>query len=207
MPGPSVSIILTMLVLLGAASGVFWLLTRRWVHGRQMGALYDWARANGMRVDRKGRVPLPQVITQLAEPLHAVLALHDGQTLILQLRATPSAAQLQPPIWQILVRPLPMRWPATALRPVEAIQSFLDLFALPAIPGLLSPERFTVHGEDRHAAAQLAHSPLGAQLPADIGLLLIGDYLILDFSTRPFDGTEFTRLLTVTDQLFSYLRA
>ena len=34
-----------------------------------------------------------------------------------------------------------------------------------------------------------------------IGLLLHGEYLLLDFSERPFDPIEFGRMLAVADQL------
>lgn len=205
MPGASPAIIAMMILLLAAAAGVFWMLTRRWVHSRQMGALYDWARANSMKLDRHGDLPLPEVLVPLAEQPHPLLTLHNEQTLIMQLHTDPSGAQLHPQRWNILLHYLPRRWPATALRPADAPQTFIDFFALPAIAGLDVPERFILHGEDRTAASRLAGSSVGTLLPPGIGLLLIGDYLLLDFSTRPFDGTEFTRLQTVANQVASQL--
>lgn len=205
LPNASPTIIAMMILLLAAATGVFWMLTRRWVHSRQMGALYDWARTNSMTLDRRGELPLPQVLATLAEQPQPVLALHNEQTLILQLHTDPSGAQLRPQRWNILLHYLPRRWPATALRPADAPQTFIDFFALPAMAGLDAPERFTVHGEDRAAASLVVATSLGTLLPPGIGLLLIGDYLLLDFSTRPFDGTEFTRLQIVANQLTSQL--
>lgn len=205
MPGPSLSILAVLFVLVVAAGGAFWMLTRRWVHGRQMGALYDWARDNSMSLDRRGEQALPEVFEHLPEQPRALLTLHDQSTMIAQLRTDPRGSLLQPQIWNVFVRRLPVRWPATALRPAAAVQIYLDFFALPAIAGLPVPERLTIHGEDGAAAARLAASPLGAMLPPGIGLLLMGDYLVLDFSNRPFDGTEFTRMSVVADQIIAQL--
>lgn len=207
MPEPSLAILATMVLLIAAASGVFWMLTRRWVRGRRMGALYEWARANGMRLVRDGSVELPEALTQLAECPTPLLALGREGLIIAQVRTMPSHAQLQAQRWNVLLRKLPSRWPTTALRPALSPQSLIDLYALPAIPGLLSPERFLVHGVDRRAAAAVVASPLRALLPADVGLVLVGNWMILEFSTRPFDGTEFSRLIAVTDQLVEKLPA
>lgn len=205
MPGVSLSILGTMVLLVGAACGVFWMLTRRWVHSRQMGALYDWARANGMQIDRHGESTLPDVLLPLSEQPELALGLHGEDTVIVQLRTQPTGGQLHPRLWNVFLRRLPIRWPATALRIADAESQFMDFFSLPAIAGMAGSDRFTVHGEDRSAAARLAASPLGAMLPPGIGLLLMGDYLLLDFSSRPFDGTEFTRLGAVADQVIAHL--
>lgn len=196
-----------MVLLIVAAGAVFWMLTHRWVRGRRMGALYEWGRANGMRLVRNGQVELPEAITQLAEDPRPLLALVREGLLIAQVRTIPPHVQLHAPRWNVLLRQLPGRWPVTALRPVHKAHSLIDLYALPAIPGLLSPERFVVHGEDRRAAAALVASQVRALLPADVGLLLVGNWMMLEFSTRPFDGTEFSRLISVTDQLAEKLPA
>ena len=48
---------------------------------------------------------------------------------------------------------------------------------------------------------------LRSLLPADVGLLLIGRQLLLDFSDRPFDSIEFGRMMSLTDQLVKHLPA
>ena len=42
---------------------------------------------------------------------------------------------------------------------------------------------------------------LMALLPHDLGLVLQGRRLILDFSTRPFDGIELSRIVALVEQL------
>jgi hypothetical protein len=55
-------------------------------------------------------------------------------------------------------------------------------------------ETIVIHrtfGQDPVAARRLAASSLRTLLPKDVGLLLSGKHLLLDFSTRPFDTIEF----------------
>ena len=44
-----------------------------------------------------------------------------------------------------------------------------------------------------------------ALLPHDVGLLLHGRFLVLDFSDRPFDTIEFNRMLALADQVAGYV--
>jgi len=46
---------------------------------------------------------------------------------------------------------------------------------------------------------------LRSLLPPDVGLLLHGRHLVLDFSDRPFDAIEFGRMLALADQLAARL--
>ena len=45
----------------------------------------------------------------------------------------------------------------------------------------------------------------GGLLPADVGLLLYGPRLVLDFSGRPFDTIEFERMIVVAKQIVDHL--
>ena len=56
-------------------------------------------------------------------------------------------------------------------------------------------------GTEPTAARDLARSTLMALLPPDLGLLLVGRHLLLDFSARPFDPIEFGRMIALADQL------
>ena len=38
-------------------------------------------------------------------------------------------------------------------------------------------------------------------VPPDVGVLVQGDVLVLDFSARPFDDLEFNRMSALADQL------
>jgi hypothetical protein len=65
--------------------------------------------------------------------------------------------------------------------------------------------RFVVFGSDSHAARILSKSEARALLPPDIGLILHGQHLVLDFSARPFDGIELGRMVALADQLAGHL--
>ncbi|HEY8666645.1 MAG TPA: hypothetical protein VIL86_08280, partial [Tepidisphaeraceae bacterium] len=96
---------------------------------------------------------------------------------------------------------------ATGMRPAQHSTSLLDHFSLSSFPTLLAPERFVIYAADSAPARMLANSGLRTLLPPDVGLLLIGNILLLDFSTRPFDTIEFGRLIALANQLVSHLPA
>jgi hypothetical protein len=48
---------------------------------------------------------------------------------------------------------------------------------------------------------------LRALTPPNVGLLLHGQRLILDFSHRPFDEIELTRMTSLAEQLVAHLPA
>jgi hypothetical protein len=62
-------------------------------------------------------------------------------------------------------------------------------------------ERFMIFGTEARAAGLLAQSTAPALLPPDVALIVTGDRLILDFSTRHFDEIEFDRLIQLAQQL------
>ena len=57
---------------------------------------------------------------------------------------------------------------------------------------------------DSKDARLMAASPARGLLPADIGLIVHGPYITLDFSVRPFDAIEFDRMLAVMEQLVRF---
>jgi hypothetical protein len=65
----------------------------------------------------------------------------------------------------------------------------------------MSIERYTLYSNDSASARTLSKTSAANLLPGDIGLLLIGEYLLLDFSARPFDPIEFGRLIAMADQM------
>jgi hypothetical protein len=79
--------------------------------------------------------------------------------------------------------------------------SLLDLMGLSQFPSLAVGQRFAVMATASTAARALSDSASRTLLPADIGLLVSGDYLVLDFSTRPFDPIELDRMIAVAQQL------
>ena len=220
-PPPFSPLVLLALVLVVAASSVtFWLLVRRATSHRQWVAFADWARERRFRLGRPGADAVPAPLNALRNTTPLVrLILSRGPTTLAQVEAapppgaaapaTPAVGSMRPPraLWNVLIRELAAEWPPTALRPANATASVLDLFSLSSFPTLGSTERFIAYGTDSAAARVVSGSMLRSLLPADVGLLLHGRRLVLDFSDRPFDAIEFGRMLALADQLSTRLPA
>src|SRR5205807_968818 len=91
--------------------------------------------------------------------------------------------------------------PPTAIRPTSASSSVIDLFSLAPFPLLPISERYALLGTDAAQARRIASADIAGLLPPNVGLLLHGPDLVLDFSPRPFDRLEFTRMLALADQM------
>jgi hypothetical protein len=208
-PPFSVWTLLGLLLVLIASSAMFWVHVQRWTFNRNWVALGDWATRNGFKLFRASRAQVPLVLAGLTlPPPRALVAMVGRRTQLLQMD-TPADAKRpgngEPQRWNVLVRELEVEWPATALRPGNHERSLVDLFNLASFPALLSSDRLTIHGADSSAARAVVGSMLMALLPQDLGLILHGRNLILDFSTRPFDGIELSRIVSLTEQLASHL--
>jgi hypothetical protein len=196
-------IFLLLLVILGACVWVFAELVRRETRKRRAVALAQWARSRDLRVLSNGADdshlhPLiqfkPKVQSALAGKELTLARIETAEAGV----TTASAAQR---VWNVMLRKITGDWPLTALRPTAHQVSAVDLFSLSSYPSLMPTDRFMVFGSDARAAQNIAESSTPALLPADIGLVLTGNYLILDFSTRPFDEIEFDRVLDLANQL------
>jgi hypothetical protein len=108
-------------------------------------------------------------------------------------------------MWNILIREIETPWPPTGLRPTSADSSALDLFSLTSFPLLGASERFVIYGTASKAAASLTRSSARGLLPPDVGMLLHGRRLMLDFSDRPFDTVEFDRMIAVAEQIVGHM--
>jgi hypothetical protein len=206
-------ILLTLLVVAAASSVTFWLLVRRATSHRQWVALSDWARETGFRFARKPPNQIPSPLDALRNVAPVVrLSLFKGPISFVQIEV-PEPQSAGPPaggrrvLWNVLIRQIEPTWPPTGLRPTNATASVLDLFSLSGFPNLGSTERFIAYGTDPAAARVLSKSSARSLLPADIGLLLHGCTVVLDFSDRPFDVIEFGRMLALSDQLATRLPA
>jgi hypothetical protein len=207
-------IALCLIVVLGASAAMYWLLVRRATSRRQWVSLAEWARESGFRVGRHaagGEVILPPPLDVLGTARIAIRSQLTGERATI-LEAQPADAPeaapgVHPPLLHLLVRKLEAAWPPTALRPAHAApgESVIDLFSLGSFPLMGAGHRFTVYGADAAAARALAESSVRALLPQDVGLLLHGQHLVLDFSSRPFDGLEFNRMIAVVEQLLAHL--
>ncbi len=207
----------SLLAALGASAACFAWLTRRWTTDRPRAALADWARGRRFRLDRPpaagGPVPLPAGLSALlaADP-RVDVGLVRGPVAIVRVTTGPRAGTGgRRPAWHLLVRTTagPGQPTPAGLRPVVAAEgaSVVDLLPpLGGYPSLLPPERFVVFAADGPAARRLAASPARGLLPHDVGLLVHGPAVVLDFSGRPFDGVEFDRMLVVAEQLVQHFQ-
>jgi hypothetical protein len=207
MPGPSFMVLLVLVVMLGASVWVYARLTHLWTRRRPLAAMQEWARATGFRICKPTRVELPVVLGQMGDGVRVMKVLEGPRTTIAQVETNEGR-------WQVVVRELPgamateepaPAWPATGLRPADRSVPWMEQMTQRSFPTLLPPERFVVVGTERAAAEALAGSSVKALLPADVAMLVTGHWLILEFSPRPFDGVEFTRLLAVMQQVVEAL--
>ncbi len=210
-PWLSAGVLLLLGFVLAVSWLVFWLLSERSTSRRQSVAIEDWASEHGYRLQFAPSAP-PRPFDDLASRgIVARICLTHGPTMLLQLE-DPAARPISgrgsaslPPRWNLLVRALSNAWHPTGLRPTHGKRSALDLFSLTSFPLLGPTDRFIVYGTDSVAARALSRSSARGLLPPDIGLLLAGQHLVLDFTARPFDQIEFNRMIAVADQLAGHL--
>ena len=197
----SLQIMLLLVGLLLAALVMFGLILRRETTGRQWLARLEWARMNRMKL-RRNPTSLPPPLDRLSGISGVAEAIIEGDKV--QLVRFVSIFNDDLLYWHAMIHQIESDWPATALRPSDAARSLTDHFYLDLHTSLAS-ERFQLKGESVLAAQALADSSERALLPRDLGLLLIGRRLVIDFSNRPFDPIEFTRLMELAEQLIAHL--
>jgi hypothetical protein len=198
---------LTLAVIFAASVWMFVMLVRRESGHRRRDALREWAATRGLVLaaapapkDSMAQIPLPAARPQID------FLLTGAGTTIAQVHTDDSQINaLKSPRWNVLIRKMSHPWPATALRPTAHAVSVVDLFSLSSFPSLASNQRFMIFGTESHGASVLADSTAPALLPPDIGLVLSGENLILDFTSRPFDEKELARMIDLADQLVSRL--
>ena len=198
----SFSVLLSLLAVLAASITVFAWQVRRWTTNRRWRGLLDWARVTGFKLSAHDRAPPPPL--EVIPQSRVTTTLSSGPTQLLQLETLGGTA-VETRRWHVLVRELQSPWPASALRPAHAITSLIDLFSLSSYPLMGEVERFLIFGIDSASARRLSKSEARALLPPDVGLLLSGSHLVLDFSSRPFDPIEFGRMTALAEQLVSHL--
>jgi hypothetical protein len=223
-------VLFTLAVVFAASWWMFFSLVHRWTSARPWFALSDWAKERGFHFARvpdapadpaaaPAPLPLPPPLEMLADQeAQAITVLTDHKLQLIEFRwhapppppaSSPDAGpQANPAKWtpgHVLLQAIDDPWPPTGLRPVDHATSLLDTLipAGTAVSG--SNERFAVLGQDLAATRLLAASSVRALLPADVGFLLFGQTLMLDFSARPFDPIELDRMLAVADQVAAHV--
>jgi hypothetical protein len=193
-PTFSLAILLTLLVMLGASVLTFALLVRRWTTQRQWISLAEWARQRSMRFRPVTDQPLPAALAAPLEQHAPRLALHLGDERITVMQLQTQDAGNAPDHsrrWNLLLRKVPHRRTHIAgLRPAHAAASLMDLLGLEPYPSLAMGHRFIVLSSSSLAARALANSAAHTLLPADLGLLVCDEHILIDFSSRPFDPIE-----------------
>ena len=212
---PLVPVVL--LAILGTSGLMFWLLIRRWTEQRHWLALSEWAEANRFALHGEARAMQPSLLLRLGTAGGAprvLLSLHDADTTIVQIEALPQPGQASVQTtgspasaarWNLLVRRLETTWPTTGLRPQAHAHSILDFFKLADMQAMSPSERFVLYGQEAGAAKALAASLVRGLLPPDIALLLVGNDLVLDFSTRPLDPLTLQRVDALAEQIVAHL--
>jgi hypothetical protein len=199
-------ILLTLAVILLASTWVFFEHVRRQTTLRRQLALFHWARAHQLKtIDPPPENSLGfEPLAEIGATIEKMIA---GETITLLKISAQDSPQVATKIaaarsqWNVLLCSIPSQWPPSGFRPTAIGQSLLDLYPLSSFPSLAPGKRFMVFGSESRAAACLAKSGSDGLLPPDIGLLLSGRYLILDFTRRPFDEIEFERMIEISGQL------
>jgi len=205
--GELAGVFAALVMIIGASSGIFWLLVRRWTTQRHWVALGDWADENRFALRGEERAVGPEILKSLTQPAPKVLvSVNDADTGIVQIEAQPPKGKGTAVVrWNLLVRQLERSWPTTGFRPASSARSILDYFQLDEMRAMAPMERFVLYGAEARAARALGKSSVAALLPPDVGLLLVGENLVLDFSARPFDPLELERGDGLAEQIVLHL--
>jgi hypothetical protein len=194
----SLVVFASLALILAISTMMFWVLTERSTSHRRRVALGEWAREEGFRL-RFDLLDPPEPFDLLTGTgLGVRTALTDRKGIV---------SLLQIGTWHVLVHRISSEWKPTGLRPATANASVLDLFSLASFPLMGSSERFVLFSVDPETARNLSKSSARALLPPDVGLLLHGHWLVLDFSSRPFDVVELNRMRAVADQVTRHLES
>ena len=227
----SAEILILLGVILFASALTFSILVRRWTTQRQRVAMLEWGRERGFGLDMwadVGALGPPLEVLKNYSPQPAV-CLDDGRTRIMAVMADRPASVgwgqgesessseagvseyargsrsgTGQVTWRLLLRRIEPALRPAGLRPAHDRHSFLDLFSLSSFSGG-GTDRFVLYASDLEAARDFPTQAVGSLTPADVGVLVQDGFLVLDFSSRPFDDLEFGRMNALADQLAAKL--
>jgi hypothetical protein len=195
-PPFSAGVLLLLLALLCVSSLVFWALIRRSTSHRQWITLQEWARERGFSMRNIKPTDLPPPLAALSPLVR--LSVADANSSLVQMETDAQK-------WNLLIRKMSNEWIPSGLRPAKHDTSVLDQLRLSTYPAYSSAQRFHLVSADSAAARKLSRSITRALIPADVGLLLWGNWLVLDFTHRPFDPVEFGRMIALGEQVAALL--
>ena len=196
------TIFLALALICAASLIVFFVNVRRETTHRAQHRLIDWGHRNGFRrTDLDIGAPAP--CDRLTPALDLKISFASRTTRLVHLRGSPQGYGDAPEHWNLAIRGVGRSSPPVGLRSAEDRRSIVDLFHLAPAPHQPAAARFTIVGEDVVASRALADGSSRSLLPGDLSLLRIDEFLVIDFSDRPFDEIEFGRMLALLDQLAS----
>ncbi|QOV88570.1 hypothetical protein [Humisphaera borealis] len=215
MAGPSALVVFILLLLLAIAGCTYFALVWRETSARRAVALAEWAQATGFYFNPLAKLRPPRPFERFGTGVRIRNCLVSSKATVVEFSVDSPAkatvaddpAAMPSHRFNVLVWPVESDWPAIALRPAAAATSLSDILSLPSQAARFGSHRFVIHTDHRTTGKHLADSRVRGLLPADIGLLLLGRYMILDFSCRPFDGIEFNRMIAIAQQVLSHLPA
>lgn len=199
----SVAALLVLLLVFGVSLLMFYLLERRWTQHRGWIDLSEWAETRDFKIRGRGKATVPTIVGSRLPLARAQATVEGKRTTIVRVETSDEAGEVFG--MNLLVQQIEGSWPTTALRPMGAPRSVVDAFALSSFPTLAPPERFAVYGTESTAARRLARSMIRGLLPADVGFVLEGKTMMLEFSGRPMDAIEAERMLRLALQLVGRL--
>jgi hypothetical protein len=189
-------------MILAGSLTIFFVNVRRETTHRAQRRLTEWGERNGFWPTDLEAGPPPPLDRLSGVPLELKISLSRRHTRLVHCRSAPNATHDVAEHWNLAIRRITRVSPApVGLRSAEDARSIVDLFGLNLAPHQPTSSRFTIVGEDMLATRALADGSTQSLLPGDLSLLRIDDYLVIDFSDRPFDELELGRMVAVLDQL------
>ncbi|GIW75439.1 MAG: hypothetical protein KatS3mg104_0502 [Phycisphaerae bacterium] len=180
-------------------------LCRRHTVGRDRFAVWEWSvnrRFKRVRSVSPVGVEGLEVIEQTVRVIEHYQS-RDSDRSILKIQSLSRSGTLR--TWHVLIQETDGLTGPVGLRPVGSDASLVDLMNLPLMPRVSNETRFAVYALRVTDARRVATGAVKALLPPDIGLIRSSDRLILDFTARPFDPTEFDRILAIAGQIRTVL--
>ena len=197
---PDPIIFIALLAILAASAAIFFISVHRETSHRAQMRLAEWAEQNRFTKMNAEFGP-PRPVDRLSPALTMTIGYYRHGTRLVHAR-TPGVDVGDPPAqWNLAIRQVPSVSAAVGLRAADVGRSIVDLFHLEPSPRQSANARFVIVGEDIVASHKMADGSSRALLPGDLSLLRLDDYLVIDFSHRPFDPIELGRMLGLLDQL------
>ena len=188
------------LILAGSLTIFFVNVWRETTHRAQR-RLAEWGERNGYWPTDLGLGPPAPLDRLPGVPLELKISFRRRNTRLVHCRSAPTPTHDVAEHWNLAIRRVTTPSPAVGLRSAEESRSIVDLFGLGVAPHQPASSRFTIVGDDVVATRALADGSTQSLLPGDLSLLRVDDYLVIDFSDRPFDELELGRMLALLDQL------